>query len=384
MRRCGSTRSWPRRRARSVCGKANRAPRRRSRRRSPTANRRLANVWLPGFIAKLQRDNIFEILETEYPESPMPRRPAERSFRRRWRNSARASRYDPGLGRQRDRGGYLPDYPARPLAGAVRRAARRAFPAAKIELVTEAWGGRNTGSYLAEPPGSPHNYREKVLGAKPDLVVSEFVNDAGLTPEQVEERYGKLLADFRAIGAEWIILTPHYVRPDWMGLTREREIDDDPRPYVHGLAAVCRRSTGGPGRRLAPLRPAVAAGDSLQHADAQLDQPPRRPRHEAVRRQPDGIVSRSPAAERRKQLRLQALRRVLRVFGKPGQRGDPSWHGLLTPVVARSPDRVTRHDRRSPVFGSRGDLRSGISAGSETPPNMGHLGGVRETLAEHG
>lgn len=36
------------------------------------------------------------------------------------------------------------------------------------------------------------------------------------------------------IGAEWIILSPHYVRPDWMGLTKEREIDDDPRPYVKG------------------------------------------------------------------------------------------------------------------------------------------------------
>jgi len=101
--------------------------------------------------------------------------------------------------------------------------------------VTEAWGGRNTGSYLNEPPGSAHNYREKVLGAKPDLIVSEFVNDAGLNPKQVEERYGKLLADFQSIGAEWIVLTPHYVRPDWMGLTREREVDEDPRPYVAGL-----------------------------------------------------------------------------------------------------------------------------------------------------
>ena len=112
---------------------------------------------------------------------------------------------------------------------------RALFPSAKIELVTEAWGGRNTGSYLAEPPGSPHNYREKVLGAKPDLIVSEFVNDAGLSPQQVEERYSALLADFQSIGTEWIILTPHYVRPDWMGLTRERDIDDDPRPYVAGL-----------------------------------------------------------------------------------------------------------------------------------------------------
>ena len=102
-------------------------------------------------------------------------------------------------------------------------------------MLTEAWGGRNTGSYLAEPPGSPHNYREKVLAVKPDLIVSEFVNDGGLKPAQVSERYGKLLADFQGIGAEWIILTPHYVRPDWMGLNRERDVDDDPRPYVAGL-----------------------------------------------------------------------------------------------------------------------------------------------------
>jgi len=109
------------------------------------------------------------------------------------------------------------------------------FPKAQIELVTEAWGGRSTATYLAEPPGSVHNYKEKVLGAKPDLVIMEFVNDAGLKPAQVEDRYSKFLADFQAIGAEWIILTPHYIRGDWMGLNREREIDDDPRPYVAGL-----------------------------------------------------------------------------------------------------------------------------------------------------
>ena len=43
------------------------------------------------------------------------------------------------------------------------------------------------------------------------------------------------MADFRSQGTEWNILTPHYVRPDWMGLDRERDIDDDPRPYVAGL-----------------------------------------------------------------------------------------------------------------------------------------------------
>ena len=43
------------------------------------------------------------------------------------------------------------------------------------------------------------------------------------------------MSDFKEIGAEWIILTPHYVIPDWMGLTSQRDIDDDPRPYVTGL-----------------------------------------------------------------------------------------------------------------------------------------------------
>ena len=114
---------------------------------------------------------------------------------------------------------------------------KKRFPKAEIDLVTEAWGGQSTASYLAEPPGAEHNYQEKILAAKPDLIILEFVNDAPLNPDQVEQRYSRLLGDFQAIGAEWIILTPHYVRPDWMGLTREREIDEDPRPYVAGVRA---------------------------------------------------------------------------------------------------------------------------------------------------
>jgi lysophospholipase L1-like esterase len=138
-------------------------------------------------------------------------------------------------------GSYLPDPKRQRWQEQFLARLQARFPQARIELITEAWGGHNTAHYLAEPPGSPHNYREKVLGAQPHLVVSEFVNDAGLSPTQVEERYSRFLADFRSIGAEWIILTPHYVRPDWMGLSRERDIDDDPRPYVAGLRQFAAR-----------------------------------------------------------------------------------------------------------------------------------------------
>ena len=191
--------------------------------------RRLANIHIPGPLPALTKDNLFPILETAYPESQVKGpRPAEL--------------YLPNTMKKLRTG-----EPIKVLAWGdsvstfnryqsmfVERLRKR-FPNAKIELVTEAWGGRNSGTYLAEPPGSEHNYKEKVLAVKPDLIVSEFVNDAYLKEPQVEERYSQLLADFQKIGAEWIILSPHYVRPGWMGLNSQREIDEDPRPYVKGL-----------------------------------------------------------------------------------------------------------------------------------------------------
>jgi lysophospholipase L1-like esterase len=196
---------------------------------------RLANIWLPGMPTNLSAKLLFPILEYSYPEpsrtvpsvaeSLLPRtmtklRSGERLRILAWGDSVTD-------------GGYLPRRD-RWQEQFVSRLQER-FPMAQLELVTEAWGGRNTQSYTNEPPGSLHNYREKVLGARPDLVISEFVNDAGLSPRQVQERYGLFLADFKALNAEWILLTPHYVRPDWMGLDRERNVDEDPRPYVAGL-----------------------------------------------------------------------------------------------------------------------------------------------------
>ena len=199
--------------------------------------RHLGNIWLPGRLTKLGPEHLFPILESAYPGPPKPSpSPAERWLPKTMRKLQSGERLRLlAWGDSVTVGTYLPDWQHHRWQEQFAARLRQRFPRAEIELVTEAWGGRNTASYLGEPPGSEHNYREKVLGAKPDLIVSEFVNDAGLNPPQVEERYGKLLADFQDIGAEWIVLTPHYVRPDWMGLTREREIDDDPRPYVAGL-----------------------------------------------------------------------------------------------------------------------------------------------------
>lgn len=198
---------------------------------------RVANIWLPGQIARLSQDHLFPILEETYPESPKPSPSMAEKLVPKALKKLRSG--EPirilAWGDSVTVGTYVPDYEKNRWQNQFVTRLQERFPKARIELVTEAWGGRNTGTYLAEPPGSEHNYQEKVLAVKPDLIVSEFVNDAGLKPDQVEQRYSKFLADFQQIGAEWIILTPHYTRPDWMGLTRERDIDQDPRPYVKGL-----------------------------------------------------------------------------------------------------------------------------------------------------
>ena len=199
--------------------------------------RRLANVYLPGRIPKLAPAYLFPVLETSFPEPPRESPAATEKFTPHTMAKLRSGQPLRILawGDSVTVGSFVPDWEHQRWQEQFVTRLRVRFPKAQIELVTEAWGGRNTDSYLAEPPGSEHNYAEKVLARKPDLIVSEFVNDAWMSEAQVGQNYGKLLADFKAIGAEWIILSPHYVRPDWMGLTQEREIDDDPRPYVKGL-----------------------------------------------------------------------------------------------------------------------------------------------------
>jgi lysophospholipase L1-like esterase len=198
---------------------------------------RLANVWVTARLPKLTDANLFPVLETAYPEPPKPSPTAAERFIPKTLAKLKAGGTVRVLawGDSVTHAGYLPDPSRDRWQEQFVRRLREKYPAAKIELISEAWGGRNTDSYRNEPPGSVHNYKEKVLDAKPDLIVSEFVNDAWLDEPKVFERYGRILGEFREIGAEWIILTPHYVRPDWMGLTSEKNIDDDPRPYVKAI-----------------------------------------------------------------------------------------------------------------------------------------------------
>lgn len=196
---------------------------------------RIGNVWIPGRIDRLRDDLLFPVLETCYPETPS----AGLSVAERLLPQTLAKLRSGGTVRILAWGDsvteciYLPF--ARKWQEQFATRLRTRFPKATIVMLSEGWGGRTTAAYRHEPPGSPRCYAEKVLALKPDLIVSEFINDAYMNEAAVLEQYGAILGDFKAIGAEWVILTPHYARPDWMGLKTERNIDSDPRPYVHGL-----------------------------------------------------------------------------------------------------------------------------------------------------
>lgn len=199
--------------------------------------RLLGNVWVYGKMSRLTGDHLFPVSETAFPEPPAATiSVAERSLPKTlsklrsgepvrilaWGDSVTECVYLPQKEKWQEQ--------------FVNRL-RAAFPRSEIELLTEGWGGRTTDAFLKAPPGNPHNYEEKVLTRKADLVISEFVNDAALDPSRMETIYSRILTDLQRTGTEWIILTPHYVRPDWMGLSSQREVDQDPRPYVASLRA---------------------------------------------------------------------------------------------------------------------------------------------------
>lgn len=118
---------------------------------------------------------------------------------------------------------------------------RTRFPQSKIEVKNISAGGSNSRQWLYPDKfpyrgltGAANPARfEHVLAAKPDLVTIEFVNDAGLSPVQVEESYSEILKRLQPLGSEVILITPHFTMWRMMGFKSMREAER--RPYVLAL-----------------------------------------------------------------------------------------------------------------------------------------------------
>jgi lysophospholipase L1-like esterase len=100
--------------------------------------------------------------------------------------------------------------PAKAFPQAFTTWLRDRYPQTSIRYVNAGTGGWNSDSKLPL-------FQSEVLDQKPDLVVIEFVNDMGMDRARIFRNYTEAVSRLRELGAEVILLTPHFVRPDWMG-----------------------------------------------------------------------------------------------------------------------------------------------------------------------
>jgi lysophospholipase L1-like esterase len=85
------------------------------------------------------------------------------------------------------------------------------YPNAQINAINAGVGGTSSDFGL-------QRLDKDVLAHNPDLVVVEFVNDMGFSPDKIKSNYAELARRIREVGlTDIIILTPHFMRPSWMG-----------------------------------------------------------------------------------------------------------------------------------------------------------------------
>lgn len=87
-----------------------------------------------------------------------------------------------------------------------------AYPGAQVTVINAGIGGSSTDSRRA-------GFDQEVLAHKPDLITVEFVNDIGYSSEKIAHNYAEFMRRAREQlpNVEFIIITPHFVRPDWAG-----------------------------------------------------------------------------------------------------------------------------------------------------------------------
>lgn len=118
----------------------------------------------------------------------------------------------------------------------VRARLSRQFPAATISVNVVAVSGSTTRDWLrSERAGCDWSLVE---ATRPDLVVAEFINDAGLPDSEWEALYGEVGERVTRLGAELLLTTPHWSMAEWM--PELADTGEDRRPYVaflHRLAS---------------------------------------------------------------------------------------------------------------------------------------------------
>lgn len=192
----------------------------------------VVNVWVPGRTEQLTDESLFPIQFQSWPIHP----PQAEQLLPKTLAKLRAG--EPvtivAWGDSVTNGGGVGNRTDEWYQNQFHKLLQARFPKSAITLKTAAWGGGNSNGYMTAPAGGEHDFVRDVLDPKPDLITIEFVNDAYLQGEAMEQHYNLIMERLLGIGAEVALITPHLVRPDWMGVNTLK-FDNDPRPYVADL-----------------------------------------------------------------------------------------------------------------------------------------------------
>jgi lysophospholipase L1-like esterase len=215
-------------------------------------SKRLLNIFRPFHATTLSREDIFPILErADQAETRTTRGRIPKTIARI--KASRAARIV-CLGDSVTAGGNASKLELmycevfrRAIMAKYASPSPEAVPLLSINVINESYGGSCSSqwlhigrlkSYLDDHPEMLGNAKERidfqrVLDLKPDLVTVEFVNDAPFTRPELEELYGKMADELKKIGAEMILITPHFTSMEAMNSKSLRTTD--PRPYVQFL-----------------------------------------------------------------------------------------------------------------------------------------------------
>ncbi|MFC1452983.1 GDSL-type esterase/lipase family protein [Verrucomicrobiota bacterium] len=114
---------------------------------------------------------------------------------------------------------------------------RQRFPDSAIELKNISAGGSQLQTWLRRERGLDF---QRVLDAKPDVVTLAFVNGRRRPAKEVIPEYEEAIRKLKAIGAEIILITPHFIHPDRMG-HRQSLKEPDRAEFAPALRDLARK-----------------------------------------------------------------------------------------------------------------------------------------------
>lgn len=109
-------------------------------------------------------------------------------------------------------GGADASAPERNFANLVVSGLRQKYPRCRLKVANLGVGGSNTVMRMPR-------FEQDVIGAKPDLIVVEFINDVMLKKSDYESNYRQVISKARESGSAVLLVNPSMPSPELLGVS---------------------------------------------------------------------------------------------------------------------------------------------------------------------